>query len=38
MLKERFLTQKRAVDALFVVTWLALTAALVLFVIFMLHR
>ena len=38
MLKERFLTQKRAVDALFVVTWLALTAALVLFVIFLLHK
>ena len=38
MLKERILTKKRVTDALFVAAWLAVTAALVLFVIFMLYK
>ena len=38
MLKERVFTKKRVTDALFVSAWLALTATLLLFVIFMLHK
>jgi len=38
MLKEKRLTQKCLPDALFAAAWLSLTAALVLFVIFMLHK
>ena len=38
LLKERLFTKKRLFDALFVAAWLSLTAALVLFVIFMLHK
>ncbi len=38
MLKEKLLTRKRLIDILFVAAWTVLTAALVLFVLFMLGK